>query len=139
MQIKSPSGPIQLAVEAGKCNAITVLVRVVERHAPSGAGEWPTKAHDVRHGALLHHDLHDFGMLAKLKVFFCFVGAFKFINQYHDDDDDDNDGTRSVLLSNRNSMNEKNVPCQAFTSHLSQIKIERDVTDSHSCLDSLSD
>lgn len=77
MQIKSPSGPIQLAVEAGKCNAIAVLVRVVERHAPSGAGEWPAKAHDVRHSALLHHDLHDFGMLAKLKVFFLFCWSFQ--------------------------------------------------------------
>lgn len=56
-----PPGPIQLVVEAGKCNTKPILVRLVQRLTPAGAGEWSAETHDVRHGALLYDDLYDFG------------------------------------------------------------------------------
>lgn len=59
--LKTPKGPIQLAVEAGKRNAKPLLLYLVKRHSTAGIGEWSVKADDVHHSALLHHDLYDLG------------------------------------------------------------------------------
>lgn len=59
-----PTGPIQLVVEAGKRNTKPVLLYLVERHKNAGTGEWSAETNDVRHSALLHDDLHDFGEFA---------------------------------------------------------------------------
>jgi hypothetical protein len=59
----SPPGPVQLVVEASKRNAKPLLLCLVERHSLPRIGERPLEANDVRHSALLYHDLHDFGEL----------------------------------------------------------------------------
>ncbi|XP_070144673.1 potassium voltage-gated channel protein eag [Drosophila kikkawai] len=53
---------VQLAVEAGQCDAISVLVHMEQRHR-AGIGERAVTEEHVRDGPVLYHDVHDLALL----------------------------------------------------------------------------
>lgn len=57
-------------MEAGKCDAIAILVHLEQRHR-TGTDKWSVAQEYVCDGAVLHHDVHDFGEYYAAERCFC--------------------------------------------------------------------